>query len=44
MPAALFVKQHVDSFKGFPPRQVPAGFNPKERTTSILKIAADRSA
>jgi arylsulfatase A-like enzyme len=43
MPAAFFVKQHVDSFKDFPPRQVPAGFNPEELTKSILKMAADRS-
>src|SRR6478672_8132814 len=44
MPPALVVKQHVDSFNGFPARQAPAGSNFKERTTSILKIAAGLGA
>lgn len=43
MPAAFFVKQHVDSFREFPPRQVPAGFNPEGMIEEILKMAADRA-
>jgi arylsulfatase A-like enzyme len=43
MPAAFFVKQHVDSFREFPPRQAPAGFNPEAMIEGILKTAADRT-
>jgi arylsulfatase A-like enzyme len=35
MPAAAFVKQHVESFKAFPPRQTPAGFNPESMMAEI---------
>lgn len=43
LPAAFFVKQHVDTFKDFPPRQVPAGFNPEAMVMEILKTSADRA-
>jgi arylsulfatase A-like enzyme len=41
MPGAFVVKQHVESFKAFPPRQAPGTFNTEEMTKTILKLAAD---
>jgi arylsulfatase len=41
MPAAFVVKQHVETFKAFPPRQAPGDFNTEEMTKNILKLAAD---
>ena len=41
MPAAFVVKQHVETFTAFPPRQAPGEFNTEEMTKNILKLAAD---
>jgi hypothetical protein len=40
MPAGYILKQHLESFKEFPPRQTPADFNPGELLEHILKTAA----
>ena len=41
MPAVFVVKQRVETFKAFPPRQAPGDFNTEEMTKNILKLAAD---
>ena len=41
-PSAYILKQHVDTFKAFPPRQKPPGFNPQAMATAALKAAASR--
>ena len=40
MPAGYTLKQHLETFKEFPPRQAPAGFNPGELLERVLKTAA----
>jgi arylsulfatase A-like enzyme len=40
MPAAYILKVHADTFKEFPPRQAPAGFNPAEMLNGVMKTAA----
>jgi len=40
MPAGYILKQHLETFKEFPPRQAPAGFNPSEMLERVLKAAA----
>jgi arylsulfatase len=42
LPAAAIVQQHVATFKEFPPRQAPAGFNPQDMVESVLRAAAAR--
>jgi hypothetical protein len=41
MPAGYILKQHLETFKEFPPRQAPPGFNPSEMLERALKIAAN---
>jgi hypothetical protein len=41
MPAPFVVKQHVATFKGFPPRQAPGNVNTEDMTKNILELAAD---
>ncbi len=41
-PSAYILKQHVETFKPFPPRQKPPGFNPQALATAALKAAASR--
>jgi len=40
MPAAYILQQHAQTFKEFPPRQAPAGFNAGEMLDKLLKAAA----
>jgi arylsulfatase A-like enzyme len=40
LPAAAIVQQHVATFKDFPPRQAPAGFNPNALVEAVMKAAA----
>jgi len=40
MPAAYLLQVHAATFKDFPPRQAPAGFNPGEMLDKALKSAA----
>jgi arylsulfatase len=42
LPSAYILQQHVKSFKDFPPRQAPPGFNPEEVLDGVLKAAAER--
>jgi arylsulfatase len=42
LPAAAIVQQHIATFKDFPPRQAPAGFNPEDMVESVLRAAAAR--
>jgi hypothetical protein len=42
LPAAAIVQQHVATFKDFPPRQAPPGFNPQGLVEALLKAAAQR--
>ena len=42
LPSAYILQQHVKSFKEFPPRQAPPGFNPEEVLDGVLKAAAER--
>jgi arylsulfatase A-like enzyme len=41
MPAGYILKQHLETFKEFPPRQAPPDFNPNEMLEHALKIAAN---
>jgi arylsulfatase A-like enzyme len=41
MPAGYILKQHLETFKEFPPRQAPPDFNPNEMLERALKIAAN---
>jgi arylsulfatase A-like enzyme len=40
MPAGYILKQHLETFKEFPPRQAPPDFNPGELLKHVLKVAA----
>jgi len=40
MPAGYILQQHAQTFKDFPPRQAPAGFNPGDMLDKVLKTAA----
>jgi arylsulfatase len=40
MPAAYILQMHAETFKEFPPRQAPAGFNPANMLNGVLKTAA----
>jgi hypothetical protein len=40
MPAGYILKQHLETFKEFPPRQAPPDFNPGKQLEQILKTAA----
>jgi arylsulfatase len=40
MPAGYILKQHLETFKEFPPRQAPPDFNPGKLLEQILKTAA----
>src|SRR5262245_20344955 len=40
MPAAYMLKLHAETFKEFPPRQAPAGFNASDMLDAALKAAA----
>jgi arylsulfatase len=42
LPAAALVQQHVATFEAFPPRQLPAGFNPQGLVEAVLGAAAQR--
>jgi hypothetical protein len=42
LPAAAIVQQHVATFKDFPPRQAPPGFNPQAMVETVLQAAAQR--
>jgi arylsulfatase len=41
MPAGYILKQHLDTFKEFPPRQAPPGFNVSDMLDHALKTAAN---
>ena len=40
VPASAFVQQHLDSFRAFPQRQNPAGFNVGEAVGQALRATA----
>ena len=41
MPAGYILKQHLETFKEFPPRQAPPDFNPGKLLEYALKVAAN---
>jgi hypothetical protein len=41
MPAGYILKQHLETFKEFPPRQAPPGFNVNDMLDHALKTAAN---
>ena len=42
VPASAFIQKHLESFKTFPQRQNPAGFNVGDAVTEALRATSGR--